>query len=102
LVTMGELMAASHQSIRDNFEITVPAIDAIVEIVKGVIGHEGGVRMTGGGFGGCVVALAPRHFVDAIKQAIVEQYPAHSNGLVADVYVCTASAGAGSLPLTTQ
>ena len=55
LKRMGELMAASHTSMRDDFEITVPEIDAIVDIVKDVIGAEGGVRMTGGGFGGCVV-----------------------------------------------
>jgi galactokinase len=52
LVRMGELMAASHVSMRDDFEITAPAIDVLVEIIGGVIGREGGVRMTGGGFGG--------------------------------------------------
>ena len=97
LVKMGELMAESHISMRDDFEITVPAIDAIVDIVKDVIGKDGGVRMTGGGFGGCVVALVPEAQVDAIKQAVIEQYPAHSNGLVADIYVCKASRGASTL-----
>ena len=97
LVKMGELMAESHASMRDDFEITVPAIDAIVDIVKDVIGKDGGVRMTGGGFGGCVVALAPEAQVDAIKQAVTEQYPAYSNGLVADIYVCKASQGASAL-----
>ena len=97
LVAMGELMAQSHASMRDDFEITVPAIDAIVEIVKSVIGHEGGVRMTGGGFGGCVVALVPQDKVDAIKQAVEQHYPQRSNGLVADIYVCRASNGASEL-----
>ena len=97
LVKMGELMAESHASMRDDFEITVPAIDAIVDIVKSVIGTEGGVRMTGGGFGGCVVALAPEALVDAVKQAVSEQYPARANGLVADIYVCKASKGASAL-----
>ncbi|MDW2244988.1 galactokinase, partial [Vibrio sp. 1287] len=50
---MGELMAESHASMRDDFEITVKEIDTLVEIVKEVIGDQGGVRMTGGGFGGC-------------------------------------------------
>ncbi|HHF2897439.1 TPA: galactokinase, partial [Vibrio alginolyticus] len=54
---MGELMAESHASMRDDFEITVKEIDTLVEIVKDTIGDQGGVRMTGGGFGGCVVAL---------------------------------------------
>ena len=97
LVAMGELMAQSHASMRDDFEITVPAIDAIVEIVKSVIGHEGGVRMTGGGFGGCVVALVPQDKVDAIKQAVEQHYPQRSNGLTADIYVCRASNGASEL-----
>lgn len=56
LQRMGELMAASHASMRDDFEITVAPIDQLVEIVKAEIGPRGGVRMTGGGFGGCIVA----------------------------------------------
>ena len=97
LVAMGELMARSHASMRDDFEITVPAIDAIVEIVKNVIGSEGGVRMTGGGFGGCVVALVPQDKVVAVKQAVEQHYPQRSNGLSADIYVCRASDGASEL-----
>ena len=97
LVAMGELMARSHASMRDDFEITVPAIDAIVEIVKNVIGSEGGVRMTGGGFGGCVVALVPQDKVVAVKQAVEQHYPQRSNGLSADIYVCRASNGASEL-----
>lgn len=56
-------MAESHASMRDDFEITVPQIDTLVEIVKATIGDKGGVRMTGGGFGGCVVALVPEECV---------------------------------------
>ncbi len=63
LKRMGELMAESHASMRDDFEITVPQIDTLVEIVKAVIGDKGGVRMTGGGFGGCIVALIPEELV---------------------------------------
>jgi galactokinase len=74
----------------------VPPIDALVEIIAGVIGDAGGVRMTGGGFGGCVVALAPHEMAPAVETAIVEKYPAASS-LEATVYVCQASAGAGEL-----
>ena len=94
LKRMGVLMAESHASMRDDFEITVPAIDAIVEIVKEVIGDEGGVRMTGGGFGGCVVSLVREDKVEAIRQAVADQYEERSGGLVADIYVCKASQGA--------
>lgn len=94
LKRMGELMAESHASMRDDFEITVPQIDKLVEIVKEVIGDKGGVRMTGGGFGGCIVALVPEDMVEKVRHAVQEQYQAHS-GLKETFYVCTASQGAG-------
>ncbi len=94
LKRMGELMAESHASMRDDFEITVPPIDALVEIVKAEIGDRGGVRMTGGGFGGCVVALMPFDLVDRVKAAVAEQYEAKT-GIKETFYVCTASEGAG-------
>jgi len=87
-------MAESHISMRDDFEITVPPIDSLVEIMDAVIGNRGGVRMTGGGFGGCVVALAPQEMVPEIEAAIAKHYPA-ATGLEATVYACQASAGAG-------
>ena len=93
LKRMGVLMAESHASMRNDFEITVHAIDTIVDIVKAIIGDEGGVRMTGGGFGGCVVSLAPKSKVAAIKRAIAEHYHPRT-GLKADIYVCQASQGA--------
>ena len=96
LERMGELMAASHASMRDDFEITVPAIDRLVDIVKEAIGQAGGVRMTGGGFGGCVVALVPEELVEAARQALARDYRA-PNGAQATVHVCRAAAGAGSL-----
>lgn len=68
LITMGRLMAESHVSMRDDFEITVPPIDALVDIIGKVIGKDGGVRMTGGGFGGSVVALVKDGMVDAVKK----------------------------------
>ena len=53
--------------------------------------------MTGGGFGGCVVALVPQDKVVAVKQAVEQHYPQRSNGLSADIYVCRASDGASEL-----
>lgn len=93
---MGRLMAESHVSMRDDFEITVPPIDMLVEIVAEVVGDAGGVRMTGGGFGGCIVALAPQEMAPAVEAAIAEKYP-QACGLEATVYVCQASAGAGEV-----
>ncbi|WP_407213539.1 galactokinase [Enterobacter hormaechei] len=94
LKRMGELMAESHASMRDDFEITVPQIDTLVEIVKATIGDKGGVRMTGGGFGGCVVALVPEELVPAIQDAVAKQYEAKT-GIKETFYVCKASQGAG-------
>jgi len=96
MVRMGELMAASHASMRDDFAITVPPIDALVEMVKGVIGAQGGVRMTGGGFGGCVVALVPQTLTEQVCQTVQAQYPAVC-GLQPSLYICQPSAGAGVL-----
>jgi len=86
LQQMGILMAASHASMRDDFEITVPAIDRLVEIIKAAIGPAGGVRMTGGGFGGCVVALVPEHLVEQVRLAVARGYRA-PNGALATVHV---------------
>ncbi|SMY33497.1 galactokinase [Photobacterium andalusiense] len=94
MTLMAQLMAQSHASMRDDFEITVPEIDTLVEMVKGVIGDHGGVRMTGGGFGGCIVALVPPTFVDAITAEVNAKYHA-ATGLQATIYVCKAMVGAG-------
>jgi len=96
LARMGELMAASHASMRDDFEITVPLIDRLVEIVEAVIGDRGGVRMTGGGFGGCVVALVPQDLVEAARAAVERDYRG-PKGQQSTIYVCRAAAGAGTV-----
>ncbi|MNH42767.1 Galactokinase [compost metagenome] len=80
---------------RDDFAITVPPIDQLVEIVKNVIGDRGGVRMTGGGFGGCIVALMPQELVEPVRETVAREYPLQTNGLRETFYVCKASAGAG-------
>lgn len=70
LMAMGTLLRASHASLRDDFEVTVPAVDALVDFMADVIGNTGGVRMTGGGFGGCVVAILPRQGVTSLLDAL--------------------------------
>ncbi|MFG6488136.1 galactokinase [Roseateles sp. BYS78W] len=93
---MGRLMRESHWSMRDDFEITVPAIDALAARVQDVIGDAGGARMTGGGFGGCVIALAPVGLVDEVRSAVAMDYRS-PDGREAEVHVCAASGGAGVL-----
>ncbi|MGY0195710.1 galactokinase [Leptothrix sp. BB-4] len=100
MARVGALMAASHVSMRDDFEITVPPIDHLVEILQRVIGHAGGARMTGGGFGGCVVALLPESQVPQAQAALAAEYRA-PGGEPATVYICHPSAGAGPLAFGT-
>jgi galactokinase len=94
--TLSALMAQSHQSMRDDFAITVPAIDFLVAEVAAICGERGGVRMTGGGFGGCVVALLPADLVEPVCQHLSQVYPA-AHQLEPTFYLCQASAGARAL-----
>jgi galactokinase len=93
---LGALMAASHASMRDDFEITHPAVDELVAIAQAAIGTEGGARMTGGGFGGCVVALLPQARVPALQAHIAAEYRA-PGGEPATVWVCQAAGGVGAV-----
>jgi galactokinase len=86
-------MAESHASMRDDFEITLPAIDRLVAILAKVIGDQGGARMTGGGFGGAVVAVLAREQLDAALAAVERDYRRPDGGL-AEVMIETATKGA--------
>jgi galactokinase len=74
--TVGQLMYASHASLRDDYEVSCPELDAVVDIAES-IGPKGGVfgcRMTGGGFGGCTVALVQADKVAAISERVTAEY----------------------------
>ena len=86
------LMAASHQSLKHDFEVTVPATDGLVEICKEAMGERGAVRMTGGGFGGAIVCLCRDAEVPLIKAAVEKHYFERFS-LNADIYVCSAGSG---------
>ena len=93
---LAEVMAASHWSLSADFEVSLPAIDRLVELVAEVLGDAGGVRLTGAGFGGCLVAVAKEGAVSAVTAAIEQHYnPAAA--LPAGVEVFTPSAGAAPL-----
>lgn len=79
LKKLAKLMYASHCSMRDDFEITIPEIDGLVEIVRKTLGDEyGAVRMTGGGFGGSIVAVVEPKNVKKVTDAVNAQYKAIS------------------------
>jgi galactokinase len=91
---LSTLMAESHISMRDDFEITVPPIDFAVQLLNEYLGDKGGVRMTGGGFGGCMVALMPHDMVEGAKLLMAQHYQAET-GYKETIYICSASDGAG-------
>lgn len=90
---LGQLMAQSHASMRDDFEITLPAIDRLVEILAHAIGPDGGARMTGGGFGGAVVAVLAKDRLDAVLDAVTQHYR-HPAGSPAQVMIERPASGA--------
>ena len=96
--TVGQLMYASHASLRDDYEVSCKELDAVVDMAKS-IGIKGGVygcRMTGGGFGGCTVALVESKAVPAISKNIAADYK-KKFGLEATIFVSRPAAGASVL-----
>lgn len=96
--TVGQLMYASHRALSDDYEVSCSELDAIVEIAAG-IGEAGGVygcRMTGGGFGGCCVALVEAAKVDAISQQIAQAYEQRT-GIKPTLFVSRPGEGAAIL-----
>jgi galactokinase len=91
----GNLMYASHDSLRDDYQVSCKELDTVVEIA-GDIGVKGGIygcRMTGGGFGGCAVALVKSENVEAITRQIAEGYKAKT-GIDATIFVSHPASGA--------
>lgn len=96
--TAGQLMYASHGSLRGDYEVSCPELDDVVEIAHG-IGLKGGVygcRMTGGGFGGCCVALVQASKVKAIAAKIAKAYKAKTK-ITPTLFVSRPGQGATSL-----
>ena len=92
--TIGPALTASHASMRDDFEITVPEIDTAVTAALDAGAH--GARMTGGGFGGCVLALVDADAVDPVVRAVEAAYGAAGVRPPA-AFVATAADGARRL-----
>jgi galactokinase len=95
LEAVGDLFAASHTSLRDDFEVSSFELDVMVEVARSVPGVIAS-RMTGAGFGGCTVNLVRPDAVDLLCAAVERDYPART-GLVPRVLPVRATAGAGWL-----
>ena len=92
LERFGELMNQSHESLRDDYEVSSKELDQLVELARrqpGVLG----ARMTGAGFGGCTVNLVRADAAEGFAQAVSRGYQ-EALGLPAEIYVCQASDGA--------
>jgi galactokinase len=94
----GGFMFASHKSLRDLYEVSIPELDSLVEIARGLPGIYG-ARLTGAGFGGFTVNLVKEEAAPAFMAGLVEGYRQKS-GKDTQVYLCRASAGAHSQILT--
>jgi galactokinase len=92
LERVGELMNQSHESLRDDYEVSSRELDALVEIARRQPGTLG-ARMTGAGFGGCTVNLVRESAAQSFSEAVKQEYQ-QAFGRPAEVYLCRASNGA--------
>ena len=87
----GELMRASHASLRDDYEVSSPQLDRLVELASAQP-YVLGSRLTGAGFGGCTVSLVRTDAIDAFERDVLEPYR-RETGLPAKMYVTSACNG---------
>jgi galactokinase len=92
LARVGQLMAESHRSLRDLYQVSCPELDLMVDSAQTLPGFVGG-RMTGGGFGGCTVNLVHANQVAEFAAQISERFR-QSTGIVPQIYICSAEDGA--------
>jgi galactokinase len=90
---LGELMAGSQASMRDDYAVTCPEIDELVALTIAVPGVVGS-RMTGGGFGGCTITMVRPGAVELLRETIEREYPART-GCTPRVWTVRAQDGAG-------
>jgi galactokinase len=88
----GELMAESHRSLRDDYEVSCEELDLMVELAREIAGVYG-ARMTGGGFGGCTVNLVPADSAAEFSRRIVSDYERVTR-LKPEIYITAVANGA--------
>lgn len=92
LTEMGYLMAASHRSLRDDYEVSCVELDVLVDVAASIEGVRG-ARMTGGGFGGCTVNLVDRYAIEKFSETINLEYRRRT-GIDPSIYISEAGDGA--------
>lgn len=98
IAKLGKLMADSHCSLRDDYEVSIPELDLMVELAKDQEGVYG-ARMTGGGFGGCTINLVDSAHAEEVRRNLVHNYEAKT-GLRPTITICEASDGAEAVAET--
>jgi galactokinase len=93
---LAEVMAASHWSLSEDYAVSLPEIDGLVRLLADVLGDAGGVRLTGAGFGGCLVAVADEAATAPVIAAVEQRYNPTA-ALAARAEVFHASAGAAPI-----
>jgi galactokinase len=89
---MGELMFQSHESLRNDYEVSCMELDALVEIASSIEGVRG-ARMTGGGFGGSTVNLVERVALEKFQEKVTDEYN-KATGLIPTIYISEPGDGA--------
>ncbi len=92
--TIGPLLWQSHAGLRDDYEVSCHELDVLIEIAQQIPGVLG-ARMMGGGFGGCTINLVQTEAVEALHEAVNQQYSART-GYQASFDICRASRGPGA------
>jgi len=95
LQAFGKLMLESHRSLRDDFEVSCPELDLMVELAEQAEGVYG-TRMTEGGLVGCTLALVQAGCVEAFKRTVQRGYE-RSTGCKPEIYVCSTTDGVGQI-----
>ena len=91
LEEFGKLMNDSHSSLRDLYEVSIPELDMLTSIANQQKGCYGS-RLTGAGFGGCIVSLVDKSYADEFVCQVEQQYKKITGNKV-DSYICKASTG---------
>ncbi|NLX42498.1 MAG: galactokinase [Chloroflexi bacterium] len=89
---LAKLMREAHASARDNFDISTPELESLVRLAEEIPGVKG-ARLTGAGWGGCIVALVPVTSVETFVSRVPQGYQ-RATGLRAEAFVCSAGHGA--------
>ena len=92
LIRFGSLMNASHNGLRDDYEVSCKELDLLTDIARSTTGVIGS-RMTGAGFGGCTVSIVQRDALEAFETRMTTEYH-EQTGIAPEIYICRVSNGA--------